>query len=56
MKDGLKETSAKYLYCWNPGLNNNTGGTQIISYKSSGTTLAYNNTTWVWTYSVSYYP
>lgn len=37
-----------YVYIWNSGLNYNEGGSQLIAYKSSGTTFPFGNTTFKW--------
>lgn len=37
-----------YVYIWNSALNNNGGGSQLIAYKSSGTTFPFGNTTFTW--------
>lgn len=42
-----------YVVLWNPGLNSGAGGTQIVYYSSTGTTFAYNNSTYKWRYTLS---
>ena len=40
-----------YVIFWNSGTNSS----MTITFKSSGTTFTYGNTTYTWMYSVSYY-
>lgn len=39
-----------YIVLWNSG----TGSTQIVTYKSSGSTYTYNSKTWTWTKTLFY--
>ncbi len=49
---GYKFTNAnKYIVLHNPGTND----TQIVLYKTGGSTYTYNNKTWTWTKSLYYY-
>lgn len=48
-------SGTKYVALWNSGENNNKGKSISVVFKESGTTFAYNNTTYTWMYSVSRY-
>lgn len=44
-----------YVVLWNSGTNGGTGASVTATFKSSGTTFAYNNSTYTWAYSISKY-
>ena len=51
---GYRTISATdYVVLWNPGLNSGSGATQIVTYLSTGTTFAYNNSVFKWRYTLS---
>ncbi len=45
----------KYVVFWNPGPNGGKGKPITVEFKSGGTSFAYSNETFTWTYSVSKY-
>lgn len=52
---GYQELYTNYIQIWNSGLNGGAGGSQVIQFKSSGSTFSYGGYTYKWKEYVSYY-